>query len=142
MSNYCDEEEAYEAFGVEKVDGLEEGELLAIEKEYSRRQLIESLVGPVISTGFHVLLIILMAIFIIDTVKNPDGSSLMHLPPMRLISFIKFLNHTFIFSGYNGTIKGRYWQIIQHILPTLLLVSSGMNSIVLYACQGYWKFYD
>lgn len=73
MANYCEEEEVYETFGVEKVDGLEEGELLEIEKEYSRRRLVESLVGPVISTGFHVLLIILMAIFIIDTVKNPEA---------------------------------------------------------------------
>jgi hypothetical protein len=59
-----------------------------------------------------------------DTLKTPDGKSLMSLSPMRLITFTKILNHTFIFSGDHGTSKGRFWEIIRRIVTSVLLVSS------------------
>ncbi|MCH2208820.1 MAG: hypothetical protein MK132_23570 [Lentisphaerales bacterium] len=66
MSDYCDEEyeENYD-------DGLlSEEEIFEIQEEYRRRRLIESLIGPVISTIFHVGLIVILAIFITDKYKS------------------------------------------------------------------------
>jgi hypothetical protein len=60
----------------------------------------------------------------LDTLKTQDGKSLMCLSPIRLITFTKMLNHTFIFSGDHGTSKGRYWEIIRRIVLCVLLVSS------------------
>ena len=69
MSEYYEEEEVWDD---EFQDGvLTEEELLEIQEEYRRRRLIESLIGPVISTVFHIILVILLAIFITDTVKEP-----------------------------------------------------------------------
>lgn len=51
-------------------DILSEEDILEIQEEYRRKRLIESLIGPVVSTIFHVLLIILLAIFITDTPKD------------------------------------------------------------------------
>ena len=48
-----------------------EDDLLVIQENYQRKRLIETLIGPVISTVFHVLLIIILAIFITDKVKEP-----------------------------------------------------------------------
>ena len=50
---------------------LSEEDILLIQEEYRRKRLIESLIGPVVSTVFHIVLIILLAIFITDTVKEP-----------------------------------------------------------------------
>ena len=50
---------------------LSEEDILEIQEEYRKRRLIESLIGPIVSTVFHVLLIILLAIFITDTAKEP-----------------------------------------------------------------------
>ena len=70
MSEYYEDEEEF--YDEELEDGqLTEEEILAIQEEYRRRRLIESLIGPVISTVFHVVLIIILAIFITDTVKEP-----------------------------------------------------------------------
>ena len=52
-------------------DGLTEEDILLIQEEYRRKRLIESLIGPVVSTLFHIALIIVLAIFITDTVKEP-----------------------------------------------------------------------
>ena len=70
MSEYEDyEEEFYEE---DYDDGmLSEEDILAIQEEYRKRRLIESLIGPIVSTIFHVLLIIVLAIFITDKVKEP-----------------------------------------------------------------------
>ena len=43
----------------------------AILEEYRRKRLIEALIGPVVSTTFHIILIIVLAIFITDKVKEP-----------------------------------------------------------------------
>lgn len=60
----------------------------------------------------------------INTPKTPDGKIFMHLSPMRLIVFTKVLNHTFIFLGNHRSSKGRYWEIIRLVIPSILLVSS------------------
>ena len=52
-------------------DELTEEEILAIQEEYRKRRLMESLVGPVVSTVFHVVLVIVLAILITDKVKEP-----------------------------------------------------------------------
>lgn len=64
--DYYEEEEYYDGGSY-----LSEEDILAIQEEYRRKRLIESLIGPVISTVFHVILIILLAVFITDTVKEP-----------------------------------------------------------------------
>ena len=50
---------------------LSEEEIYAIQEEYRRKRLIESLIGPVVSTTFHIILIIILAIFIVDKEKEP-----------------------------------------------------------------------
>ena len=50
---------------------LTEEEVFAIQEDYRRKKLIESLIGPVVSTIFHVVLIILFAILFTDQVKKP-----------------------------------------------------------------------
>ncbi|MCH2205314.1 MAG: terpene cyclase/mutase family protein [Lentisphaerales bacterium] len=71
MSEYYDDEEEFFE-GEEGFEGgqLSEAEIMEIQEEYRRRRLIESLVGPVISTLFHVGLIIILAIFITDKYKS------------------------------------------------------------------------
>ena len=50
MSEYYQEDEyEYE----EEVFTLSEGDILEIQEEYRRKRLMESLIGPVISTVFH-----------------------------------------------------------------------------------------
>ena len=44
-------------------------DILAIQEEYRKKRLMESLIGPVISTVFHVLLMIILAIMITDKYK-------------------------------------------------------------------------
>ena len=65
-TNYEDEylEEEYDNYT------LDENEILQIQEEYRKKRLIESLIGPVISTVFHVVLIIILAIFITDKYKQ------------------------------------------------------------------------
>ncbi|MCM8539600.1 MAG: hypothetical protein NE328_04945 [Lentisphaeraceae bacterium] len=68
MSEYEEYDDEY----YEEDNGmLSEEEILEIQEEYRRRRLIESLIGPIVSTIFHVLLIIVLAIFITDKVKEP-----------------------------------------------------------------------
>ena len=56
---YYDDEEFYD-------DGrLSEEEIAEILEEYRRKQLIEHLIGPIISTVVHIILIILMAIYLV-----------------------------------------------------------------------------
>ena len=59
------EEEFYED------EYLDEEDILAIQEEYRKKRLIESLIGPVVSTVFHVLLVIILAILITDKIKEP-----------------------------------------------------------------------
>ena len=49
---------------------LSDEDLIEIQEEYRRRRLIESLIGPFISTIFHVILIIVLAIFIVERKKK------------------------------------------------------------------------
>lgn len=63
-TDFDDEFEDYE-------ETLSEEDILLIQEEYRRKRLIESLIGPVVSTVFHIALIIVLAIFITDTVKEP-----------------------------------------------------------------------
>ena len=70
MQEYDDYEEDYDYYD-EVDEGLSEEDILLIQEEYRKKRLIESLIGPVISTVFHILLIIVLAIFITDTVKEP-----------------------------------------------------------------------
>ncbi|MCM8532419.1 MAG: hypothetical protein NE330_14745 [Lentisphaeraceae bacterium] len=55
-------------------DILQTEDILEIQEEYRRKRLIESLIGPVISTLFHVVLIIILAVLITDKYKQevPD----------------------------------------------------------------------
>ena len=71
MSEYYEDEEEFLEEEFEDDGQLTEEEILEIQEEYRRRRLIESLIGPVISTVFHVVLIIILAIFITDKVKEP-----------------------------------------------------------------------
>ena len=71
-SEYYDEEEEFfedEEYDYEN-DELTEDDILEIQEEYRRRRLMESLIGPIVSTVFHVILIIILAIFITDQVKD------------------------------------------------------------------------
>lgn len=49
-------------------------DLALIEEEYRKKRLIESLIGPIVSTVFHIALIIILSIFITDKYKEeiPD----------------------------------------------------------------------
>ena len=49
---------------------VSEEDVLLIQEEYRRKRLIESLIGPVVSTVFHIVLIIVLAILITDKVKE------------------------------------------------------------------------
>jgi hypothetical protein len=62
-----------------------------------------------------------------DALKTPDSKSWICLSPVRLITFTKILNHTFIFSGDHISRKGRYWQTIRRIVTRILLVSLYMT---------------
>jgi hypothetical protein len=67
MSEYYQEDEyEYE----EESFSLSENDLLEIQEEYRRKRLMESLIGPVISTVFHIGLIVILAIFITDKYKE------------------------------------------------------------------------
>ena len=52
------------------VTELNSDEILEIQEEYRRKRLIESLIGPLVSTIFHVVLIIVMAIIVVDQVTE------------------------------------------------------------------------
>lgn len=53
---------------------LSQEEVLEIQEEYRKKRLLESLVGPAISTVFHVLLVVLLGLLLIDKypVKNAE----------------------------------------------------------------------
>ena len=51
-------------------DQYDENDTLLILEEYSKKRLREMLIGPIISTVFHITLIIVMAIFINDRIKD------------------------------------------------------------------------
>jgi len=61
MSYYDEEEPDYY---------LSQEEVEEIQEEYRKKRLVEALIGPSISTGFHIMLIILLAIFIEDKLKE------------------------------------------------------------------------
>ena len=52
-------------------EGILEDDLSAIQEEYRRKCLVESLLGPVISTIFHVVMIVVLAIVITDEFIDP-----------------------------------------------------------------------
>ena len=66
MSDYAEdyEEEYTEGYS------LSEEDIAYIQEEYRRKRLIESLIGPVISTLFHIALIIILAVLITDKYKT------------------------------------------------------------------------
>ncbi len=73
MSEYYEEEDEFNEDEFEDYENgeLTEEEIFAIQEEYRRRRLMESLIGPVVSTVFHVILIVILAIFITGKVKEP-----------------------------------------------------------------------
>ena len=70
MSDY---EEEYLDNGLE-LDSIRDEDLQFIQEEYRRKKIIEALIGPVVSTIFHVVLIILLSVLITDKFKQevPD----------------------------------------------------------------------
>jgi len=95
------------------------------EDNKSRMSHLRNLLSSYFENGSHYSCIpnFLNGFKSIDMVNAVDINSLLNLSPMRLISFIKFLSHTFVFLGVDGTVKERYWIIIQKLLPTVLLHS-------------------
>ena len=72
MSEHYEGEEEYEGEVHELEEGeLSEDEIWEIQEEYRRKRLVESLIGPIISTAFHVVLIVILAIFITDQFIEP-----------------------------------------------------------------------
>ena len=57
MSEYHNDEEFYDE-EIEVDEETYDEDLLAIQQEYRRKRLIESLIGPVVSTLFHIVLIV------------------------------------------------------------------------------------
>lgn len=68
MSDITNDEEYMDEI-LSSVD-LDEKDILEIQEEYRRRRLIESLTGPIISTVFHVALIVALAFLIKDQYKQ------------------------------------------------------------------------
>ena len=56
------------------LDDQEIQEIQEIQQEYRRKRLIESLIGPFFSTVFHMVLIIVMAIIIVDNVSEKKAT--------------------------------------------------------------------
>ena len=61
MSEYADEE--YDEYQEEQMGGLSEAELMTIQEDYRRQKLKENIIGPLISTAVHVILLLLCAVF-------------------------------------------------------------------------------
>ena len=61
-----DDEEIYEEGFEHEIDGLSFEDILEIQEEYRKRRLLESLIGPIASTLFHLALIIILAFVITD----------------------------------------------------------------------------
>jgi len=76
MSEYDDSIEDYDEDLYDGDEDLYDGDedVLAIQEEYRRKRLVESLIGPCISTTFHVVLLIVMAFLIVDqtTIKKAE----------------------------------------------------------------------
>ena len=68
MSEYEDEYDDQEF--EQELGGLSEEELMIIQADYRRQKLKENLIGPVISTMFHVVLLVLCAIFFVGEVSE------------------------------------------------------------------------
>ncbi len=68
---YYETHDSYPSGQYEESDILTDEDLLDIQMEYRRKRLIESLIGPIVSTAFHVILIIILAIMITGKVKDP-----------------------------------------------------------------------
>ena len=64
--------EDYEEEYQEDLGGLAEEELLAIQAEYRKQRLKETLIGPVISTLVHICFIVLAAIFFVGEVTEQN----------------------------------------------------------------------
>ena len=73
MSEYYDDDDY--GYDDQNYGVLSDEEVFEIQEEYRRRRLMESLVGPVISTLFHIALIFLLATFFTDRYK-PDISEI------------------------------------------------------------------
>ena len=65
MSDNYDEE-----YTEEFNDGFSEEDILLIQKQFRKKRLIETLIGPVVSTLFHISLIVLLAVLITDKYKE------------------------------------------------------------------------
>ena len=64
--NFCGED-----FYEDEYDEYYNEDYALILAEYRRKRLIESLIGPLVSTVFHILLVIILAILITDKLKEP-----------------------------------------------------------------------
>ena len=69
MDNYPDEEE-YDYVEDQETAELTVEDILEIQEEYRKKRLRETLIGPVISTVFHLILIVVLAIMITDKYKD------------------------------------------------------------------------
>lgn len=69
MSEYEDYYEDAEALN-DVDENLSDEDILEIQQEYRKKRLIESLIGPMISTVFHIVLIIILAVMITDKYKK------------------------------------------------------------------------
>ena len=75
MSEYY-EEEVFDEYGEEfeeHEEYLSDEEIQEIQEEYRKKRLIESLIGPSVSTAFHVILIVLLAVLITREVQTPQA---------------------------------------------------------------------
>ena len=68
MSEYYEHDEEFDE--IDEQCALSEDDILAIQEEYRRKKLIDSLIGPVTSTIFHIGLIIILAFLITDKYKE------------------------------------------------------------------------
>ena len=74
----------------EDPDFLSQEEIEEIHEEYRQKRLLEALVGPSVSTVFHILLIVLLAIFIRDKFKDVENDieivvqPIDNLPPIEV----------------------------------------------------------
>ena len=70
----------------EDPDYLSQEEIEEIHDEYRKKRLLESLVGPSISTGFHIVLIVLLALLIGDKFKEEANEIEVTIePPIEII---------------------------------------------------------
>lgn len=71
-------------------DFLSHDEIEEIHDEYRKKRLLESLVGPTISTGFHIVLILLLAFLIGDKFKEEAQEIEVTIePPQKIIEIVE-----------------------------------------------------